>query len=529
MSNLVIILGDQLSQKISSLNGFKKQEDDILMMEVKNESQFIKHHIQKIVFFFSAMRHFALELKNCNFIVHYFRINHHSSGGNFTDAIISFLKESSLKESSKQYNKIIITHPGEYRLLQEFSTLKLKTAIEVEIREDNRFICSTADFKIFANGKKKLIMEFFYREIRKKTKILMLDKSNKGLQPVGEKFNFDAENRLNFKKFKESADSIQMKKINEDSINFTVDDITKEVLNDVKSNFSDHFGDIDKFNYATTKKDANIALKYFFDHKINNFGNYQDIMISNEAHLFHSNISQYLNIGLLEPLEVCKQAEDLYFRGLAPLNAVEGFIRQIIGWREFIRGIYWLKMPEYQESNFFNHNANLPDFFWNENKTKMNCLHQVIKQTRLHSYSHHIQRLMITGNFALLAKINPKQVANWYLAVYSDAVEWVELPNVNGMALFADGGIVATKPYISSGNYINKMSNFCDDCQFSVKDRFGDNACPFNYLYWNFLLENKKLLNNNHRLALAYRNLDNFDSQTIEKIQKSANKFLNNL
>ena len=288
MANLVIILGDQLSQKISSLDGFKKQEDDVLMMEVKNESQFIKHHIQKIVFFFSAMRHFALELKNCSFIVHYFKINHHFSNGNFTDAIILFLKES-----AKQYNKIIITHPGEYRLLQEFSTLQLKAAIEVEIREDNRFICSLADFKIFANGKKKLIMEFFYREIRKKTKILMLDKANKGLQPIGEKFNFDAENRLNFKKFKESADSNQMKKINEEPVNFTVDDITKEVLNDVKSNFSDHFGDIDKFNYATTKKDANIALKYFFDHKINNFGNYQDIMISNEAHLFHSNISQY--------------------------------------------------------------------------------------------------------------------------------------------------------------------------------------------------------------------------------------------
>lgn len=524
MANLIIILGDQLSQKISSLNGFQKQEDDILMMEVKNESQFIKHHIQKIVFFFSAMRHFALELKSLNFAVNYFKINHHFSNGNFGDAVVSFLKES-----SKQYKKIIITHPGEYRLLQEFLTLKLKTGIEVEIREDDRFICSLADFKIFANGKKKLIMEFFYREIRKKTKILMFDNGKKGLQPIGEKFNFDAENRVNFKKFKDSIDYNKFKKINEEAINFNIDDITKEVLSDVKSNFSDHFGDINKFNYATTKKDANIALKYFFEHKINNFGNYQDVMISNEAYLFHSNISQYLNIGLLDPLEVCKQAEQLYFNGSAPLNAVEGFIRQIIGWREFIRGIYWLKMPEYQELNFFNHRTDLPDFFWNENKTKMNCLYQVIKQTRLHSYSHHIQRLMITGNFSLLAKINPKQVADWYLAVYADAIEWVELPNVNGMALFADGGIVATKPYISSGSYINKMSNFCDDCQFSIKDRFGDNACPFNYLYWNFLLENKKLLNNNHRLALAYRNLDNFDSQTIEKIQNSANKFLNNL
>ncbi|MFM8186194.1 MAG: cryptochrome/photolyase family protein, partial [Alphaproteobacteria bacterium] len=296
-------------------------------------------------------------------------------------------------------------------------------------------------------------------------------------------------------------------------------------INLVEKQCADHFGDLDTFAWPVTRKDALKALDHFIKDCLPTFGDYQDAMKIGAPFLAHALLSPALNIGLLNPVEICVAAERAYKQGKAPLNAVEGFIRQIIGWREYIRGIYWHFMPKYADLNYFNHRRNLPEFYWDEDKTEMNCLKTAIKHTRLHAYSHHIQRLMITGNFALLSQINPTQVDEWYLAVYADAFEWVEMPNTRGMALYADGGIVASKPYCSSGNYINKMSNFCKNCHYDVKLATGEKACPFNYLYWNFLIENSENLKNNGRLFYPYSNLKRKSAKEIAEIKTSAQNF----
>lgn len=531
--NLIIILGDQLNSNISALRLCNKERDEILMMEVVEESKYVLHHKQKIVFFLAAMRNFADELLQNGYKVNYIKLENNNCES-LISTLNNFLAEY-YHINQQNFDKIIITHPGEYRVLNDFLTFAKEYKDSFfEIVEDDRFICSISEFRSFASDKKQLIMEFFYRYLRNKTKILMVNKSQdeylqgdkpdqyiKKMEPIGGKYNFDKENRHFYQKTIKS-------KINK-SLKFSTNHHIEEVKAIVNNLFKDHFGDIVNFNYATTKIEAKQALQYFLVNNIANFGEFQDVMIDDEVWLFHSKISQYLNVGLLDPLETCLEAEKLYHQNLAPLNAVEGFIRQILGWREFIRGIYWLKMPQYKESNFFNHQNKLPEFFWDSKKTKMNCLSAVINHTYQYSYSHHIQRLMITGNFALLAAIKPEEVANWYLAVYSDAIEWVELPNVLGMALFADGGIVATKPYISSGNYINKMSNFCEKCHYKISEKTGKDACPFNYLYWNFLLKNIAKLKNNPRLAIAYKNLAKFDEKQISAITNSAIDFLQNL
>ena len=332
-----------------------------------------------------------------------------------------------------------------------------------------------------------------------------------GDKPKGGKWNYDQENRSPIK----SDQKLPNRHFVEP------DDTTLDVLEMVSEKFPDRFGSLDSFGYGVTAKSAEAALDEFIKTRLPDFGTYQDAMITGQTFLFHSVLALYINVGLLDPLKACKAVEKAYLAGNAPINAVEGFIRQIIGWREYVRGVYWLKMPDYLDQNSLDAKEDLPDFYWS-GKTKMNCVREVIEQTKEHAYSHHIQRLMITGNFALLAGIDPRQVHEWYLAVYADAFEWVELPNTFGMALFADGGLLASKPYAASANYINKMSNFCKSCHYDPKEKLGERACPFNALYWDFLDRNEKRLGKNPRMGMMYKNLQRMDDKALDDVRSQA-------
>jgi deoxyribodipyrimidine photolyase-related protein len=380
----------------------------------------------------------------------------------------------------------------------------------VEIREDGRFVCSHAEFADWAKGRKQLRMEFFYREMRRKTGLLM-----EGEKPVGDAWNFDADNR------KSLPDDVVVP----ERLAFEPDDITRTVMDLVASRFGKHFGDLEPFLFAVTRKDALKALDHFITDCLPSFGDYQDAMKQGEPLLFHGLIGAYINSGLLDPLECCARAEAAWRDGHAPLNASEGFIRQIIGWREYVRGIYWLKMPDYAETNALNANRRLPDFYWTGD-TEMNCIRQCVQDTRRNAYAHHIQRLMVTGNFALLAGISPAEIEEWYLCVYADAYDWVELPNTHGMVMFADGGLLASKPYAASGAYIDRMSDYCQNCAYDVKTKIGENACPFNILYWNFVAENRDVLKSNQRMRMIYSSLEKMNQERVKQIQAEAGAFL---
>jgi deoxyribodipyrimidine photolyase-related protein len=504
--NLIVILGDQLNLNISSLKDFDLREDRILLCEVWEEATYVKHHKKKIVFIFSAMRHFRVLLEKSGFPVTYVKLDDPGNTG-------TFLSEVKRAENKYSPDKVIVTEPGEYRVLRDIQNWKKNLNIPVEILSDDRFLTSHDEFSNWANGRKELRMEYFYREIRKNYKILM-----DGIKPEGGKWNYDSENRKPLKE----------KIIIPKTFMLKTDTITNEVISLVSKSFSDHFGDIKPFHYAVTRDQALKALKKFIKERLTNFGDYQDAMVQGEPWLFHSHIGLYLNSGLLLPLECVKYAEQAYRRGFAPLNAVEGFIRQIIGWREFVRGIYWLKMPKYKPLNFLEAKRKLPNFFW-DGETKMNCLSQCIRDTKNNAYAHHIQRLMVLGNFSLISGLNPDEVNEWYMIVYIDAFEWVELPNVSGMILFADGGLLASKPYAASGSYINKMSDYCKKCSYNVSQKNGEDACPFNYLYWNFLIQNIEKLRGNQRLSLIYKSLERMDKNKVSLIKADSDRFFASL
>jgi deoxyribodipyrimidine photolyase-related protein len=508
MKILRLILGDQLSLSISALKDLNKSSDDVVMLcEVMEEATYVPHHKLKIAFIFSAMRHFQKTLMQEAVKIHYVKLDDPDN----TQSL-----DTEVERAIKLYkpNKLVLTEPGEYRVLKKFQAWLANLAIPVEIRADDRFFCSIEKFKSWSAGKKQLRMENFYHLMRTEHQILM---SSDNL-PVGGKWNYDSDNRQKFKK----------KLVFPTRRSFEKDEITIDVLALVDREFNSHFGELSEFYFAVTREQALLLLKQFVKNILPSFGDNQDVMMHDEAFLYHSVLSPYLNVGLLLPQEICHQAEAAYHQGKAPLNAVEGFIRQILGWREYIRGVYWTKMPDYPESNYFSAKSPLPDFYWGAH-TKMNCIQQVVQQTEKYAYAHHIQRLMITGNFALLAGISPAAVCEWYLLVYADAYEWVELPNTHGMALFADGGFLASKPYIASANYINKMSNYCNHCQYKPKETLGDDACPFNSLYWNFLSRHEKLLKNNQRLNYAYAALRKMPTDKRKKMDAQAESFLESL
>jgi deoxyribodipyrimidine photolyase-related protein len=500
---LRLVLGDQLTRDVASLRDCR-DADVVVMAEVDAETTYVKHHKQKIALVLSAMRHFADELCADGIIVDYVALDDPDNTG-------SIEGELQRAVARHQPTRVVTTAPGEWRLLSNLEALDL--GVPLEIREDDRFFISPRSFMEWAAGRKSLRMEFFYRDMRRKTDLLM-----EGDQPAGGQWNYDHDNR---KRLPNSQRLPQR-------FGFVPDKVTSEVLALVGSRFADHFGDLGPFEWAVTRQDALRALDGFLTQALPNFGKYQDAMASGEPFIFHSLLSPYLNIGLLTPREVCIAAEREYIERRSPLNAVEGFIRQILGWREYIRGVYWLKMPDYAETNALSATRPLPWLFWS-GETDMHCMAESIGQTKRTAYSHHIQRLMVTGNFALLAGIMPKQVAEWYLVVYADAYEWVELPNVQGMSQFADGGLLASKPYASSGAYIDRMSDFCKSCAYDVKVKSGPRACPFNFLYWAFLIRHARVLRGNRRLAMPYRTLAGWSEAEKASVSAQAARFLDGL
>jgi len=504
--NLIYILGDQLTRTLPALAQADKDQDVVFMCEVAAEATAVKHHKKKIAFLFSAMRHFAQELIDEGYQVSYVKIDDPENTQSFETELLRALQ-------TYQPEKLILTKPSEHRVRQLTMAWQDMLDCTVQILPDDRFLCSPAKFKNWAEGRKQLRMEYFYRELRREYNILM-----EGDKPIGGAWNFDKDNRAPAK------DGLQIPTPYRE----TPDPITREVMAFVAERFPDHFGDLDPFHYAVTRKGALAALDHFIETRLANFGTYQDAMLSGEPWMFHSHISLYLNCGLLDPLETIRKAEAAYQSGDAPLNSVEGFIRQILGWREYVKGIYDLKMPDYAQENFLDATRPLPSFYWTA-QTQMNCLKQCVTETKENAYAHHIQRLMVLGNFALLAGLHPDEVNNWYHLVYADAYEWVELPNVSGMVLFADGGVLASKPYAASGAYINRMSNYCGSCAYKVSVKNGPKACPFNYLYWHFLIENKDKLAGNPRMGMPYRTLNKMDETKRAAIQSDAARFFNKL
>ncbi|MEI7668555.1 MAG: cryptochrome/photolyase family protein [Pseudomonadota bacterium] len=504
MSSLRLVLGDQLSHSLTSLNSIDKNTDVVMICEVIEKAKYVKHHKKKIAFLFSAMRHFAEELRKENINVRYIKLDDPKNTGSFTNEI---------KRAVEDINpeKIILTQAGEYRVLKMMQAWQKDIAIPVDILPDTRFLASHADFTKWAKDKKQLRMEFFYREMRKKYNILIDSNGN----PEGGEWNYDKENRKPPKN--------NMFFPNRLLLNHSA--ITQDVIKLVDKEFYDHFGSLSNFNFAVTRKDALNILHHFIDTILPYFGEYQDAMVAGEPYLYHSLISLYLNAGLLLPIEICKLTEEAYMSKKLPINATEGFIRQILGWREYIRGIYWYYMPKYKEHNYLNANNPLPDFYWT-GKTNMLCMAEAIRHTSENAYSHHIQRLMITGNFALLAALSVSEICDWYLSVYADAYEWVELPNTLGMALFADGGVVASKPYAASGKYINKMSNYCKNCKYDPETVLEENSCPFNSLYWNFIEKNYDKIFNNNRMINIISTWNKMSEEKRNQIIKKAKKIM---
>ena len=503
MKTLRLVLGDQLSRDLPSLTDLDPDKDLVLMAEVMSEVTYVKHHKRKIAYLFSAMRHFAKSLGDDGIAVRYRRLDDADNAGSLAGEVAAAI-------AAFGPDQIVVTAPGEYRLADEMAGWQARFGLAVDIRADTRFLCSLGDFAEWAEGRKSLRMEFFYRDLRRRYQVLM-----EGDEPIGGKWNYDADNRQPPK----AGLAVPPPS------SFAPDAITAEVLALVEARCADHFGQLAGFDFAVTRDQALHVLDQFIAERLPLFGTYQDAMIEGEPWMYHSHIGLYLNAGLLSPIEVIRVAEAAYHRGDAPLNAVEGFIRQILGWREFVRGLYWLKMPAYAEANFLQATRPLPDFFWTGN-TDMNCLAQSIQQTDVLSYAHHIQRLMVLGNFALLAGLSPQAVNEWFLVVYVDAYEWVVMPNVSGMALFADGGYLASKPYAAGGAYINRMSNYCKNCRYKVTEKSGEDACPFNYLYWDFLDRHRETLGNNPRLGMIYRTFDKMAPEKQAGVNADAGRFL---
>jgi deoxyribodipyrimidine photolyase-related protein len=501
VATLRVVLGDQVSRGISSLHDIDPARDVVLMAEVMAECTYVPHHVKKVVLVLSAMRHFAHALIGRGVRVEYVALddpeNTQSLTGEVARAVARLRPE-----------RIVVTEPGEWRVLQMM--LGWSELAETEIRPDDRFLCPTSDFRLWAHGRHSLRLEFFYREMRKRTGLLMVDG-----EPAGGRWNFDAENRKR----------LPARVVAPAVPRFPPDAITRGVMEMVPACLPRLFGELDGFALPVTAKDARAALALFVAQRLPRFGDWQDAMRRDAPVLFHALISPALNIGLLDPLAVCRAVEAAWRAGAVPLNAAEGFVRQIIGWREFVRGIYWLYMPEYGALNALGATRALPPFYW-DGRTEMACIRAVVGQTRREAYAHHIQRLMVTGNFALLAGVHPDFVDEWYLAVYADAYQWVEMPNTRGMALYADGGVVGSKPYAASGAYISRMSDYCRGCAYDVKAVVGERACPFNFLYWDFVARHAERFAANPRMALPLRSWAAMDGGKQAAIRGEAARFL---
>ncbi len=510
----MIILGDQLTLDNPALHGFDASQDHIVMAEVMQEATHVWSHPQRITLFLSAMRHFADTLRQAGYPLTYLHLEQHSH------PTLTAVWQALIDQQPPQ--ALLVCEPGDWRILQDMQALAQHNQLPLQVRDDTHFLCSRADFMRWAQGYGKknssLRMEFFYRQMRRQTGVLM-----QGDAPVGGDWNYDHDNRQPFAKSGPSAVPVTPA--------FQPDTVTQQVMALVASRFAQHPGQLDGFAWPVTRTQALQLLAVFVREKLPLFGPTQDAMWQQQPTLWHSLLSSSLNLKLLNPREVITAAEQAYQAGHAPLNSVEGFIRQILGWREFIRGVYWLDMPDLKTANHFDHHADLPDWFWS-GQTHMHCLSQSIGQTLQLGYAHHIQRLMVIGLFATLAGLSPQRVADWFLAVYVDAVEWVELPNVAGMALFANGGRFTSKPYIASGAYIQRMSNYCQGCRYDPAIKTGERACPYTTFYWDFLIRHEAAFSRNPRMALMVKHVTKLSAenrQAIMQFAASRRKALNSL
>ena len=498
-ARLILVLGDQLTLALSALAAGDSARDVVVMAEVMGEGTHVPHHPQKIALILTAMRKFAVALRGQGWRVLYSALDDPDNRQTLAGEILRRAAETGASE-------VIATRPGAWRVIGMLDDLPLR----VTQLPDDRFLCSQDWFDRWASGRKVMRMEHFYREMRRRTGFLM-----DGDQPAGGRWNHDHDNRKPAK-----PDLLRPR-----PLRFAPDATTEGVLQLVEARFPSHFGHLRPFGWATDRAGALQALDHFITHSLPRFGDEQDAMLHDDPTLSHSLLSPYLNLGLLSPREVCERAEAAYRAGKIPIAAAEGFIRQIIGWREFMRGIYLHQGPAYEQVNALGHTRPLPPVYWGA-PTRMACMSAAVTQTRDMAYAHHIQRLMVTGNFALLAGVDPAQVHEWYLSVYIDAIEWVEVPNTLGMSQFADGGIVGSKPYVSSGAYIDRMSDYCGTCTYKVKQRTGPDACPFNPLYWHFLTRHRDRFQGNPRMAQMYRTWDRMDEGHRERVLADAEAVL---
>jgi deoxyribodipyrimidine photolyase-related protein len=500
---LVFVLGDQLDRRSAAFDGFDPACDAVFMAEAIDESTEAWSSRPRSAMFLASMRHFAQQAADDGLRAWYQRLDDPGAASSLAAALAQAV--AVLRPAS-----VAMVTPGEWRLREAFAAHPAAP----ELREDRHFLCTTEAFEQHAKGRKQLRMEFFYREMRKRHAVLM-----EGDEPVGGQWNYDAENRKSFPAA--GPRGVPPPRL------FPPDAITREVLDLLDRRLDGHPGSLDAFAWPVTRADALAALDAFVTQRLPLFGDHQDAMWTGQPWLYHAHLSAAMNLKLLDPREVIAAAEQAWRDGRVPLAAAEGFIRQVLGWREYVRGIYWRSMPGYLELNALDARQPLPAFYWTGD-TPMACLRESIGQTLELGYAHHIQRLMVTGLYALLLGVEPAAAHRWYLAVYVDAVEWVELPNTLGMALYGDGGTMASKPYAATGRYIDRMSNYCKGCRFDPGASTGREACPFTTLYWDFLLRHQPRLSKNTRMALQLKNLARLDDPARAAIAARADAIRGN-
>ncbi len=506
LRSLVIVLGDQLNLDAAAFDGFDPHRDAVWMAEVIEESTHVWSSKQRTSMFLSAMRHFAAELRDAGYTVHYTYLAAAGVAGTQTAGTLAEELRSAVGRLRPA--RLLMTEPGDWRVRSGLEAVAAHMQVALEIREDRHFFCSTGEFSAYAKKSKQLRLEYFYRELRRKHDVLMQNGA-----PAGGQWNFDKDNRESFGA--QGPGGVPQRAL------FEPDATTREVIDLVEARFASHPGSVSSFAWPVTRTQALEALQLFIEQRLADFGRFQDAMWTGEAWGYHSQLSAALNLKLLDPREVVGAAQAAHAQGLVPLQSAEGFIRQILGWREYVRGIYWLRMPGYLDLNGLHATEKLPAWYWTA-QTDMACLSDVIAQTLRTGYAHHIQRLMVTGLYALLLGVRPQYVHEWYLAVYVDAVEWAELPNVLGMSQYADAGYMSSKPYIASGKYIDRMSNFCAGCRYDPALRDGARACPFTTLYWDFLLRHEVMLAGNQRMMLQVKNLKRLTAAQRQAIEERA-------
>jgi deoxyribodipyrimidine photolyase-related protein len=502
---LVVVLGDQLDADSAAFDGFDPRQDAVWMAEAHSESTRVWVSQPRIALFLAAMRHFAAACRARGWRIHYRELADAPPAGSL--ALLLATDLAMLRPA-----RVVMVEPGEWALREDLRGVIAAAGLLHDERADRHFLCTHAEFARHAEGRRQLRMEFFYREMRRRHAVLLTAEG----EPEGGDWNFDSENRKSFGRTG-PAGLVPPRR-------FAPDEITARVLDDVRRVFGSHPGALEDFDWPVTPRDAQAALDDFIEHRLPRFGDHQDAMWRGEPWLFHARLAAAMNLKLLDPRRVIAAAEQAYRDGSAPLAAVEGFIRQILGWREYVRGVYWLHMPDYLDRNTLAAHEPLPAFYWTAD-TELQCLRESLGQTLRFGYAHHIQRLMVTGLFALLVGVEPKQVHEWYLAVYVDAVEWVELPNTLGMSQFADDGVMASKPYVASGKYIERMSNYCQGCRYDPALATGPDACPFTTLYWDFLLRHENDLSRNQRMGMQLRNLARLDVKRRGEIAAQAQAF----